>query len=135
MDSAIMAEDTVKAISVVIVDDSDMVRQRLRAILNPRQGVEVVGEASDIERGAELIAERKPAVVILDIMMPGGSGLELLEEIKKEKESPAVIVLSNYPYAVFRKKAMELGAAHFLSKSSDFGRVADVVESILRPVE
>jgi len=132
MDSAIMAEDAVKAISVVIVDDSAMVRQRLRAVLIPRQGVEVVGEASDIFQGAEVIAELKPDVVILDVMMPGGSGLELLREIKREKEAPAVIVLTNYPYRVFRKKAMKLGAAHFMAKASEFGRVADVVESVVK---
>ncbi len=134
-DSEKMVKDASKEISVVIIDDSDMVRQRLRAILNPRQGIEVVGEASDIAQGAELIAEFKPDVVIVDVMMPGGSGLELLEEIKREKKPPVVVVLTNYPYSVFRKKALELGAAHFMAKSSEFGRIAEVVEAARKQVE
>ncbi|MCK5650458.1 MAG: response regulator transcription factor [Gemmatimonadetes bacterium] len=132
MEGMIVADNAVRTTSVVIVDDSDIVRQRIRSMLTPRPHVEIVGEADDIASGREIIEEQKPDVVVLDVMMPGGSGLELLEGVKDGPEPPVVIVLTNYPYSVFRRRAMELGAEYFLAKSSEFGRIAEILEDLGR---
>jgi DNA-binding NarL/FixJ family response regulator len=68
--------------------------------------------------------------VILDIRMPGGSGIDVLENIKKTNAAPVVIVLTNYPYPQYRKKCMALGAEYFFDKTTEFEKVTEVIENL-----
>ncbi|MFC2008585.1 response regulator transcription factor [Chloroflexota bacterium] len=112
---------------VYVVDDSPLVRERLVALLSEIDGVEVIGTADNAEEGIAGIAREKPEVAILDIRMPAGSGISVLEAVKSSAESPIVIMLTNYPYPQYRKKCMEAGADFFFEKSSEFHRVNDVL--------
>jgi DNA-binding NarL/FixJ family response regulator len=62
--------------------------------------------------------------------MPGGSGIDVLSKIKKDRSAPMVIVLTNYPYPQYRKKCMDCGADFFFDKSTEFGKVIEVIESM-----
>jgi len=115
---------------VFIVDDSDLLRQRLGAMLSQMQGIEIVGEARDALEATKLILNLKPEVVILDIRMPAGSGIDVLENIKRARPAPKVIMLSNYPYPQYRKKAEDAGAEFFFDKATEFDRVAEAVEGL-----
>lgn len=117
--------------NVFIVDDSDILRERLRSILSDIKRVRIVGEAEDAIAAKEFLQGNTPDVVILDIRMPKGSGIDLLEMIKREKPSITVIVLTNYPYPQYRKRCMELGAEYFLDKSTEFDRLSDVFHQII----
>lgn len=112
---------------VLIVDDSTVIRQRIRAMVHALDHVTVVGEAGDGEAGLEAVREIQPDVVILDIMMPGPSGLDVLQQIKAQPDPPAVIVLTNYPYSAFRQRSTALGAEHFLVKSTEFDRIRGIL--------
>lgn len=123
-----------KKLQVFIADDSELVRERLVSMLCDVDGVEIVGQADDGSHAADLIRELKPDAVTLDINMPGGSGLDVLQEIRRDvphfKEAPVVIMLSNYSHALYRRKAMNAGANFFFDKSTEFEKVRDVLMSM-----
>jgi len=116
---------------VFVVDDSQLVSQRLVLLLSEVEGVEVVGTAASAEEGIESISRSKPDVVILDIRMPAGNGITVLESIKRQESPPTVIMLTNYPYPQYRKKCMEAGADYFFDKSGEFDKVTDLLERML----
>jgi DNA-binding response OmpR family regulator len=70
--------------------------------------------------------------VILDIRMPGGSGMDVLQAIKREKQAPMVIMLTNYPYPQYRKKCLGLGADYFFDKSTEFEKVTELFKQLRR---
>jgi two-component system invasion response regulator UvrY len=107
-------------ISVLIVDDSAAVRQRVAESLASIPGVEVAGEAADVPAGRRLLDEIKPGVLVLDIDLPTQSGMELLKLAKRQPDAPVVIMLSIHHEAPFRQKCAELGADFFFHKLSEF---------------
>jgi len=115
-------------LKVFIVDDSALVRKRLRSLLEDIGEVELVGEAEDCAEAIDAIPKARPDVVILDIHMPGGSGIEVLKEIKKGEPSPLVIMLTDYPSLQYRKICQELGASYFFDKLTEFEKVAEVLK-------
>jgi len=116
---------------VYVVDDSPLVRERLVSLLSEVDGVDVVGSADNAEEGIAGISITGPDVAILDIRMPSGSGISVLEEIKKRDDSPTVIMLTNYPYPQYRKKCMDAGADYFFDKSSEFYKVTEVLSRMV----
>lgn len=121
---------TIKRLSVVIVDDSLVIRRRLAAMIADLVGVEVIGEASSAQEGLELTEDLNPDVVIVDIRMPGRSGIGMLEDMKSLETVPTIIVLTNYPYVAYRRRCLELGADHFFDKSTQFERVLEVLRGM-----
>ena len=114
---------------VFVVDDSALVRERLITLLAEVPNVTIAGEA---DRAAEAIAgiqRQRPDIVVLDISMPGGSGLQVLEGVKKDKSAPMVIMLTNFDHPQYRHRCLQLGADHFLDKSNSFERVIEIVRS------
>ncbi len=112
---------------VFIVDDSPLVRERLINMISEIPTAEVVGQADIAFGTSNTIHKLRPAVVVLDISMPGGSGLHLLEEIKQSDPAPLVIVLTNFADEPYRQKCFQLGADHFLDKSTEFEKVMDII--------
>ena len=117
---------------VFIADDSELVRERLKELLSEISEVEIIGEAGDGEEAIKGILELHPDVVILDIRMPGGNGIDVLQAIKRGDPAPTVIMLTNYPYPQYRKKCMDLGADYFFDKSNEFERVMEVIEQLIK---
>jgi len=114
-------------LKVYVVDDSELVRERLIDMVSEIEGVEVVGETGDL-RGAEVsIRELRPDAVILDIRLPGGNGITLLREMKRERSAATVIVLTNYPYPQYREECLDAGADYFLYKATEFGKVGEIL--------
>ncbi len=117
---------------VFIADDSEVVCERLTIMLSELPGIEITGQAKDVGESIESIRRLHPDVVILDIRMPGGSGIDVLEDIKKTNAAPVVIVLTNYPYPQYRKKCMALGAEYFFDKATEFEKVTEVLETLIQ---
>ncbi len=115
-------------ITVFIADDSHIVREHLVTMLEELAGIEIVGQADNVAGAISAISQLQPDAVILDILMPGGSGIEVLENIKQAGIGPLVIILTNYPYPVYRQKCMEAGADFFLDKSSEFDQIPELFE-------
>ena len=110
-------------ITVFIADDSRIVRERLVTMLDELAGVEIVGQAENVAEAISAIRIVKPDVVILDIRMPGGSGIDVLQEIKQDEVAPMIIILTNYPYPAYRQKCLQAGADFFLDKSTEFDQI------------
>lgn len=117
-------------LSVLLADDSGVVRERLAALLQEMPGVSVVGETEDVAGTLEGIRRLCPAVVVLDISMPGGSGLDVLRRMGEERLQAVVIVLTNFPFPEYEQKARAYGASAFLNKSTEFMKVADLVRAL-----
>jgi DNA-binding NarL/FixJ family response regulator len=117
---------------VFIVDDSALVRERIIAMITEHPGIEIIGQAKNAQEGINAIRKLKPDAVILDIRMPGGNGIEVLENIKKNGSSPTIIILTNYPYPQYRKKCMEAGADYFFDKSTEFHKIIEVLKKLIQ---
>jgi len=117
---------------VFIVDDSRAFQKELINLLSKLKEVEIVGQAEDSVKAMEAIQRLKPDVVILDIPMPGGKGIDALENIKKGKSPPIVIMFTNYPYRQYRKKYMDAGADFFFDKSTEFEKVTEVLKKLIK---
>ena len=117
---------------VFIVDDSALVRERIITMISEHPGIEITGHAKTAQEGINSILKLKPDVVVLDIRMPGGNGIEVLKNIKKNSYSPTIIIFTNYPYPQYRKKCMEAGADYFFDKSTEFNKIMEVIEKLIQ---
>ncbi len=117
-------------IKVFITDDSLIVRERLTTMLVELAGVEVVGQAEDVATAISAIGRLRPDVVILDIRMPGGSGIDVLRQIKQTRPELMVIILTNYPYPGYRQRCLQAGADFFLDKSAEFDQIPALMERL-----
>jgi DNA-binding NarL/FixJ family response regulator len=111
---------------VLVVDDSAVVRDRLAALLSDLAGIEVVGTARDAPEGVAVARRVAPDAVVLDLRMPGGDGVAVLEDIKARAPATVVVMLTNYTSEGHRARCLAAGADHFLDKSTDLDRLADI---------
>jgi DNA-binding NarL/FixJ family response regulator len=123
-------ERRVLHVRVIVVDDSPVVRKRLVSMLGEARGVRVVAEAEDGFEAVRLVRLYAPDAVILDLNLPGMSGLEVLAIIKAQALPPVVIVLTNHTQDRYRVESFRGGADFFFDKSSDFDRVVSAVASV-----
>jgi len=112
---------------VLIADDSGAVRERIRMLLSEVAAIEMIGEAENAQQAIDHIRQQVPDVVILDIRMPGGNGIDVLREIEKKDRLPVVIMLTNYPYPQYKRKCIDAGADYFFDKSKEFEKVVEVL--------
>ncbi|MCU0522785.1 MAG: response regulator transcription factor [Anaerolineae bacterium] len=117
-------------LKIIICDDSTAVRERLVSMVLDLPEVDVVGQAEDVPGSLEAILRSRPDVVILDIRMPGGNGIDVLRKVKKMTPAPKVIMLTNYAYAQYRKESNEASADFFLDKSTEFDQIPLALEQI-----
>jgi DNA-binding NarL/FixJ family response regulator len=120
---------------IFIVDDSKVLRERLVNMLSEIDGVEVCGQAQNAAEAIAGIRSLKPRVVILDIQMPGGSGIEVLRTIKQDMCPPVVMMLTNHTYQQYRDKCMELGADYFFDKTQDFENITEIFKDLVARFE
>ncbi|MCA1554312.1 MAG: response regulator transcription factor, partial [Chloroflexi bacterium] len=120
---------------VFVADDSSAVRTRVIRMLSEVKGVEVVGQAGDAPEALDEIRSIKPDAVILDIHMPSGSGIDMLQELCKEDPKPVVIMLTNYPYTQYRERCLRAGADYFFDKSNEFEKITEIFHDLLNHKE
>ena len=115
------------SITVVLADDQALVRGGFRMILDTRDELEVVGEASDGAEATELVARLTPDVVLMDVRMPGVDGLEATRRIVASGSRSRIIVLTTYDADEYVFAALRAGASGFMLKDV---RPAELVEAI-----
>jgi DNA-binding NarL/FixJ family response regulator len=116
---------------VLLVDDSVIIRQRLKRMLTAVPGVQVIGEAGDVQATTDAIRQQKPDVVLLDIHLLDGSGIDVLQSLKKDNPAPAVIILTDYPFPQYRQTCLEAGADFFFVKSTEFDQVVPALRQLM----
>ena len=112
---------------VFIVEDSAPIRSRLVELLGEIEGVCVVGEAETPGDAVTGIQQTKPHCVVLDYQLIGGTGVDVLRAVHPAAPEIAFVVLTNHPNAQYRRVCMEAGADWFLDKSTEFGKIKEVV--------
>ena len=117
-------------LTVFIVDDSKMMRERLTESVADIAGVEIVGQSGEPHEALAGIRKSHPDIVILDIRLPGRSGIDVLKDIKKETPAPIVIMVTNYPYRQYRQGCMAVGADYFFSKTDEFEMIRETLSHI-----
>jgi DNA-binding NarL/FixJ family response regulator len=123
-----------KKMKVFIADDSKIVVDRLADLLRDVRGVEVAGQAGDALEAVRCIRQVNPDAVILDLQMPGGSGLDVLRAIRPDHPGLYVLICTNYAYPQFREECLSAGANYFLDKSSEFEKIPDILRELLGKV-
>ena len=116
---------------VLLADDSELILERLKEVLYSFEQVEVV---ASVKNGSEALAALrllKPDLAIIDIRMPGLSGLEVLNRIRKENKIIKVIIFTLYSSDFYRQLSDLLGANYFLSKVDDFDKMALIVSEMI----
>jgi two-component system, NarL family, response regulator LiaR len=108
-----------ETVTLILVDDHAIVRQGLRAYLGLHKDLEIVGEAESGEQGVELVREKLPSVVLMDLLMPGGiDGVEATRQIRAASPSTHVIVLTSYADDERVFPAIKAGALSYLLKDT-----------------
>ncbi|MBI2531397.1 MAG: response regulator transcription factor, partial [Deltaproteobacteria bacterium] len=122
-----------KVIKVLIVDDHEVVRMGLRSLLNREGSVEVVAEAGSVAEAVEMASKFSPAVVVMDIRLPDGSGVEACREIRALNPKVQVIMLTSYADDEAVLASIMAGAAgYFLKQTSDPAVTQTVLERMKR---
>ncbi len=117
---------------VLIVDDHEVVREGLRTLLTRRDGMEVVGQAGSVQEAITEAAKMKPDVIVMDVRLPDGSGIEACREIREARPETKVIMLTSYAdeEAVFA--SIIAGAAGYVLKQTRGAVLADAIAAAAR---
>jgi DNA-binding NarL/FixJ family response regulator len=117
-------------IRVLIVDDHAIVRDGLRMVINPQPDIEVVGEAADGHEALCQARESNPDVLTLDLTMPGGGGLKILERLRQACPRTRVLVLTMHEDPSYLRAALAAGASGYVAKSAVDGELLAAIRSV-----
>lgn len=116
-------------IRVAVVDDQELVRAGFRALLEAEPGIEVMAEAGDGRTAVELARRHRLDVILMDIRMPGMSGIEATSHIRSMDDPPEVLILTTFDTDENAFDALEAGAAGFLIKDTPPSQLLDAVRA------
>lgn len=124
------AERAVGRPCVLVVDDEQVVRRLLAAAVSDA-GCDLLGPATSLAEADEMMAQREPSLILLDVSMRDGEGLAWMAERQKERKLPPVVVVSAHTHRDVVCRAMELGVAGYLTKPVTRGRVSAALQRLL----
>ena len=119
-------------ISILIVDDHEVVRNGIRSYLETIKDFEVVGEAESGEAAVQMVSELIPDIVLLDLIMPGMDGVETTRQIKKISPRTQVVILTSYHEDVHIFPALKAGAISYILKDMKMERLVDALQRAVR---
>ncbi len=117
-------------IKVILVDDHTLIRRGLRELLAAEDGIEVVGEATDYGSLRTLVRETHPDVVVLDINLPGRSGLDALATLNEMDPAPRAVMLSQFAVDQYGLRALRAGAMGYLNKACEPEQIVEAVRQV-----
>lgn len=125
-------EARISKFRVLIVDDHPIVRRGLTEMINQEPDLEVCGEAADTTEALEHVKARSPDVVVVDLSLKSGHGIDLIEQVKAFDERIRMIVSSMHDEALFAERALRAGALGYLSKQEPAGKLIDAIRVVAR---
>jgi DNA-binding NarL/FixJ family response regulator len=120
-------EPPTRPLRLIVVDDHEVVRQGLVALLDRREGFEVVAEAGTVQEAVERAARYEPDIVVMDVRLPDGSGIEACRDIRAARPETRVVMLTSYPDEEAVLSAIVAGASGYLLKQI---RAKDLVSAL-----
>ncbi|GAB3816895.1 response regulator transcription factor [Tessaracoccus terricola] len=128
------------SVSIVIVDDHPVVRAGLRALLEATEGAHVLGEADGVDRAVEVVTRLRPQVVLMDLQLGDGDGVEATRRILALDPQMRILILTTYDTDADILRAIEAGASGYLLKDAEPARLVEAVQqaasgqSVLAPM-
>lgn len=119
-------------VTVLLADDHPIIRQGLIRLLEAETEISVVGEASDGLQAVELVETLKPDVLVIDMMMPGLNGLDVLRQVRKRSSNTLNIVLSMQSADAYVVEALKSGASGYILKDSGPGEVVTAIRRVIQ---
>lgn len=127
---------TANEMNVFVVEDAPEVRKRLVAIVRAIPGIAVIGEAESVRGAVDGVLASAADVMLLDLQLSGGSGLDVLAAVKPQRPALYVIVLSNFSNEQqYRDASLAAGADVVLDKTKEFGRVREILRDRLEAAQ
>ncbi len=115
---------------ILIVDDSELITERVVNLFDNNNGIEIIGQAKNIKDAIAIYTKTTPDVIILDIRLGDENGIQFLEMLRDIDAKTKVIMLTNYPYKQYRDKCKRLGADYFLNKSTEFDSLLKIIKEM-----
>ncbi len=119
-------------IRILIVDDHDLVRQGLKRIIEKSIGMEIVAEHENGTDALHWLGQNECDVVLLDISMPGRSGIEVLKQLHEEKPKLPILILSNYAEDQYAVRLIKSGAAGYLTKGCASAVIIEAIHDVAK---
>ena len=119
---------------VLLADDSNLILERLLEMISKHKQVDIVGTYKNGKDTLSALRILKPDLAIVDIAMPGLSGLKVLKEIRKENKTLKFIIFTLHSSDYYRQMAMEADADYFFSKVNDFEKVETTIEELMKQI-
>ena len=119
-----------KTITIILVDDHSLVRETWRFILNSNPHFEVIGECGDGEDAVQKTSELKPDVIIMDINLPGISGIEATEQILQNGSTAKILGVSLHSNPEYAVRIMQKGAMGYVTKNSSREEMFEAIATI-----
>jgi NarL family two-component system response regulator LiaR len=119
-------------ISILIVDDHEVVRNGIRSYLETLPDFHVIGEAASGEEAIKMVSEQIPDVVLMDLIMPGMDGIEATREVKKVSPRTQVVVLTSYHEDEHIFPALKAGAISYILKDMKMDKLAEIIQRAVR---
>jgi DNA-binding NarL/FixJ family response regulator len=116
--------------TLVLADDHHVVRQGLRALLEAEPDFRIVGEAADGLEAVQLVERLQPDVLVLDLMLPGLSGLEVTRQVSRRSPQTRIVILSLYANQAYVLEALRSGAAAYVLKKSTANQLFRAVREV-----
>ncbi len=116
---------------VLIVDDHELLREGLKELLNGEPGLEVCGEAAGEPEAMKLVRSTDPDVVIVDMMLAEGNGLDLIRRISAFNDTIRMIVCSMYEDSLYAERALRAGAAGYVNKQAPANTILEAISQVL----
>jgi two-component system invasion response regulator UvrY len=121
-----------ESVTVLLVDDHAVVREGYRRLLERSQSIRVVGEAADAQSAYVAFVENRPQVTVMDIALPGASGIDALRRIRARDPEARVLMFSMYEDPVFAARALQAGARGYVTKASAPDVLVEAVLTVSR---
>ncbi len=117
---------------ILVVEDSALIRRRLLDTLSQLGGFDVLGYAESAEEAVEAIARLHPEIVITDIRLKAGNGIDVVRHLRTHPydPKPRIYVLTNYAYPEYRRECSLIGADDFFDKSTEYERLLDTLRAV-----
>lgn len=119
-------------IRLLLVDDHTIFREGLKRLLTLDEGFEVLAEAGDVAEALRRVREQPFDVMLLDVNMPGRSGLEMLPSFHAERPQLPIVVLSMYPAEQYALRAFQAGASGYVTKDMDARELIESIRKVAR---
>jgi DNA-binding NarL/FixJ family response regulator len=119
-------------LNIFIAEDSETMTRALTELICEIPGTQIVGTAQTASEAIESITEKKPDVVILDVRLKEGNGIDVLKEIRGRANKAKVIVFTNYPFPQYQRAAYDAGADYFFRKATETDKLIEVLASMMQ---